>query len=467
MTCRSGCPQRAKNLWYKEDKVKGKSLWLAVMVLLVLWPASVVLADEPVVQLDGGRIFVDQDVSLEPGETSNGSLGVFGGDLTVPETSVVNGDVFVTNGDIHLSGRVNGNLAVINGDLSLGETGRVDGDVFGMSGDQEIAGRVGGDLSGMFGSVDLLSTAVVGGNLMMMSGNLERQEGAQVLGEEMPQITLPPMPFLSERLRLPATPLVPEQIQPPVQPEQTPSVPVRPFLPRQETFGQRIGHFVGRVLAAAFFSLLLIAVGMLVVFIWPRQTRRVTDCITTLPVQSFGLGLLTFLIAAVLEALATVLVILIILLAAALISTVILIPIGLLLILLSVLVLLPVPLALVGAVVLGWVGLAELIGQRALKLLKAGPAGSLGAVLVGLLISVLLAATLWVIKPVCCAWPYVILLTSVGLGAVIHTRFGRQSCRPSGPAAGQGPRAVEPEPLPVAAMDEEAGQPDGPVTGNP
>jgi cytoskeletal protein CcmA (bactofilin family) len=457
----------AKYLWNREGKVKKKALWFAVLALLLLWPASVVLADEPVVQLDGGKIYVSEDVSLEPGETFDGPLGVFDGDLTVPEGSVVNGDVFVTNGDIELGGRVNGNLAVISGDLSLAEAGRVEGDVFGMSGDQEIAGRVGGNLSGMFGDVELLRTAVVGGNVMMMSGDLERQAGAQVLGEEMPEISLPRLPFVPERLRPPEKPLVPERLQPPEQPDRTPQVPVPPLVRHQYTLGQRIGHFVGRILTAAFFGLLLIAAGMLVVFIWPRPTRRVTDCISAMPVQSFGLGLLTFLIAAVLEALAMVLMILIILVAAALISTVILIPVGLLLILLSVLVLVPIPLALVGAVLLGWAGLAELIGQRALKLLKAGPAGSLGAVLVGLLITVVLAASLWVIKPVCCAWPFVILLTSLGLGAVIHTRFGRQDCRQSRPAAGPSPQPAGSEPLPVAAMDKEAGQPDGPVTRNP
>jgi hypothetical protein len=160
----------------------------------------------------------------------------------------------------------------------------------------------------------------------------------------------------------------------------------------------------------------------------------------------------------VLEALAMVLMILIILVAAALLSTVILIPIGLLLLVLSFLVLLPVPLALAGGMVLGWVALAELVGRQVLKLLRSGAVKSLGATLVGLLVTVPLAAILWIVKPVCCAWPFIILLTSMGLGAVIHTRFGRQSCRNARPPA-------EPELLPAEAMEDEAGQPDRPVTG--
>jgi cytoskeletal protein CcmA (bactofilin family) len=431
--------------------VRKKGLWLGVLVLLLIWPVSVAMADAPGLTFDGGRIFVDEDVSLESGETFDGDLGVFDGDLTVPQGSVVSGDVFVTNGDVEIGGRIDGSVAVISGDLSLARTGQVRSDVFVLSGDQEIAGRVGGDLSSMFGDIALFSTSVVEGDLLVMQGSLERESGAQVLGEEMSEFPLLNIPLIPERPSAPESPSVPER-------PSTPSVP--PIRPQRETLGQQVGRFFGRSLTAGFLSLLFIAVGLLVVFVWPRATHRVSECIATMPVLSFGLGLLTFLIAAVLEALAMVLMILIILVAAALLSTVILIPIGLLLIVLSFLVLLPVPLALVGGMVLGWVALAEVVGRQVLKLLRGGAVKSLGATLVGLLVTVPLAAILWIVKPVCCAWPFIILLTSMGLGAVIHTRFGRQSCRNARPPA-------EPELLPAEAMEDEAGLPDGPVTGTP
>jgi cytoskeletal protein CcmA (bactofilin family) len=431
--------------------MRKKGLWLGVLVLLLIWPASVALADAPGLTFDGGRIFVDEDVALESGETFDGDLGVFDGDLTVPQGSVVSGDVFVTNGDVEIGGRVDGSVAVISGQLSLAQGSQVRSDVFVLSGDQEIAGRVGGDLSSMFGDIELFGTAVVEGDLLVMQGHLERESGARVVGEEMSGFPLPNIPLIPEQPSVPESPKVPER-------PSSPAVP--PIRPQHETLGQQVGRFFGRSLTAGFLSLLFIAVGLLVVFVWPRATHRVSECITTMPVLSFGLGLLTFLIAAVLEALAMVLMILIILVAAALLSTVILIPIGLLLIVLSALVLLPVPLALAGGMVLGWVALAELVGRQVLKLLKAGAVKSLGATLVGLLVTVPLAAILWIVKPVCCAWPFIILLTSVGLGAVIHTRFGRQSCRNASPPA-------QPELLPAEAMEDEAGQPDGPVTGTP
>jgi hypothetical protein len=437
--------------------VRKKGLWLGLLSLLLLLPASAVYADGHRQKVDGGRIFVDEDVSLEPGETFKGDMGIFNGDLTVPAGSSVNGDVFVTNGDAEIGGQINGSLAVISGDLSLRESGVVQSDVFTMSGAQEIAGRVGGDLSVMFGDSELLKSAVVQGDVVVLSGSLERETGAQVLGEELREVPLPELPFLRERLTEPDLPRVPEK---PEKPE-TPRIPTpqRPRV-RVETPSRGFGYHVGRVLTAGFLSLILVALGVLIVFVWPKATHRVSDCIAAMPVQSFVLGLLTFLIAAVLEALAMVLMILIIVVAAALISTVILIPVGLLLILLSALVLLPVPLALVAAMVLGWVSLAELVGQKVVKLLKAGQVQSLGATLVGLLVTVPVAAVLWVLKPVCCAWPFIILLTSVGLGAVFHTRFGKQSCRQSKPPAEQ-------ELLPAGAMDEEAGEPDLPPGGTP
>jgi cytoskeletal protein CcmA (bactofilin family) len=435
--------------------MKKKGLWLGVLLLLILLPASAAFADGPRIAADGGRIFVDEDLSLEPGEVFDGDVGIFNGDLDVPKDSVIKGDVFVTNGDVEVGGRIDGSLAVVSGDLTLEQGAVVEGDLFVMTGDHEVAGRVSGDLSLMFGDGNLRDTAVVEGDLMVLSGNLQRAAGARVGGEEMSDLRLPELPFMRERINPPAVPELPEMPEMPALPE----VPALPRI-RTQTPAQEFGRLVGRVVTAGFFSLVFIALGVLIVFIWRRPTRRVSECIAAMPVQSFALGLLTFLIAAVLEAFAAVLLILIVLVAAALISTVILIPVGLLLILLSVLVLLPVPLALVGGVVLGWVSLAELIGQKVGRVLKTGGLQPLGATLLGLIITVPVAALLWVVKPVCCAWPFVILLTSIGLGAVFHTRFGTQECSQAKPASG-------PEVLPAEAMDEEAGAPDLPPDTTP
>jgi hypothetical protein len=152
--------------------------------------------------------------------------------------------------------------------------------------------------------------------------------------------------------------------------------------------------------------------------------------------------------------------ILIVLVAAVLMSTVVLIPVGILLLLLAFLVLVPVPAALMGAMLLGWVGLAEVVGERVLYALKAREARTLGSVLLGMLLTGALVAMLWIWQPVCCGGLFAVLLTSVGLGAVFHTRFGRQPCsrgRASGAVA-----TAPGGPLPPEAMDDEAGRPDVP-----
>ena len=451
--------------------MKQRLLWLGLLALLSLWPVATVFADEPVFQFDGGRIFVDEDVVLGPTEIFEGDLGVLNGDLTVPAGSTVNGDVFVTNGDAEIAGLVNGAVAVISGDLSLAESAQVQGDVFGMSGDQEIAGHVGRALSLLFGDLALRSTAVVGGDLVVVSGNYERAPGAQVLGNEMPEVSLPNIPAIPQipnLPNLPSVPQIPELPKIPTIPElpespQMPGATPAPWpglvRPEGDSFGHRVGQFVGRTFVAGFLGLIFVGLGVLIALIWPRATRRVSECIAVLPAQSFGLGLLTFLIALGLEALAAVLMILIILVAALLIGTVILIPLGLLLLVLSGLVLLPVPLALAGAVVLGWVSLADLIGRKVLGVFRVTEVKPLPAVLVGLLITVGLVAILWILKPLCCGWPFLTLLTSVGLGAVFHTRFGTQGCRQS--------MQAQSGPLPVEAMDQEVGEPDHPNNATP
>ncbi len=434
--------------------MKKRVLWLGLLVLLMLLPASSALAAGPIVLDENGRIFVDEDLRLEEGETFYGDVGIFDGELVVPWGAAVEGNVFVTSGDAEIEGRIDGDLAVIDGDVDLAETGLVEGDLFVMSGDVKVAGQVGGDLSVMFGEMVLESTAGVEGSASVFSGSYDRETGAQVRGNEIPNVPLPKVPFIPEAPAIPEIPKLPEV---PEAPKLTPpaAVPVAPAQFHRPTLGQRIGNFFGRAMGASFMSLIFIAVGVLLVLIWPRTTHRVADCIAALPLQSFGLGLLTFLMAFVLEMLAVLLMILIILVAALMIGTIILIPIGLLLILLSVLVLLPVPLALVAGVVLGWVGLAEMVGRRLLGALNVDAVKPLGAVIAGLVVTVPLAALLWVIQPACCAWPFIILMTSVGLGAVIHTRFGTQSCRNSGPHE-------QFEALPMDAMDDEIGRPDGP-----
>ena len=444
-------------------------LWLGLLALLLLWPATVVWADDPdrstggyEWSFDEGKTYFNEDVTVRSGEVVEGQLGVFNGNLSLEEGSVVNGEVFVINGNVQAAGRVNGDLAVIRGDLVVAQTGWVSGELLGMGGTRDISGHVDGNLSGLFGKTVLRGTAVIGGDVLGGPGDLVLDPGVQI-GGQVERIPIPSLPFSDEgidlpEITLPEVPAVPE----------VPALPEVPTLPRDhpDTLGERIGGFVGRVFAALVMSVVLLAVGALIAAIWPRPTQRVAGCIADLPLRSLGLGLLTFLIAAALEVLAIILFAVLAVVAATLMATVILIPVGLLLILLGVLLLAVVPLALAVGMVLGWVALAELVGQKLLAALKAQRVTPLAAVVVGLLATLWLPALLWLIEPCCLAWPVVILLTSLGLGAVILTRFGTRHCLPTKPSASPtavGTPAAGPLPaLSADAMDQEVGQPDGP-----
>jgi cytoskeletal protein CcmA (bactofilin family) len=429
--------------------MRKNAVWLGLLAVLLLWPAAAVWADNPdrstggyEWSFDDGNTFFNEDVTIKQGEVVDGEMGVFNGNLTLEEGSIVNGDVFVANGDVRVAGRVNGNLTVVKGDLVVAQSGQVTGEIFGMGGTREVAGRVDGNLSGLFGETVLRSTAVIGGDVLGGPGDLVLDPGVQI-GGQVERIPAPSLPFLEPESES-------SELTPPTLPEQPWGEP--------DTVGQRIGHFVGRVVTAMVLSLVLLAAGALIVGIWPRPTQRVASCISDLPLRSLGLGLLTFLIAVALEVLAAILLAVIGVVAAALMATVILIPVGLVLIVLGVLLLAVVPLALAVGMVLGWVALAELVGQKVLTAFKAKKITPLAAVVVGLLATVWLPAVLWLVEPCCLAWPVVILLTSLGLGAAILTRFGSRRCLPTRPPASP----VAADALPADVMDEEAGQPDGP-----
>lgn len=453
--------------------MRTRVLMLGLLVLMVLGTATTSFAQGPVGDGDGGRFFRDEDVSLKPGDTFDGDLGVLNGDLDVPEGSTVNGDVFVTDGDATIGGRIDGDVAVVGGHLEMAEQARVSGDVFATGGNHDVGGQVRGNLSVLFGDLILRSTSIVEGDLLVAPGAVEREEGAQIRGNEVHDLRIPDLAFLKGLpANLPLGIPFPETDVPRV----APSAPPWPSTSGRDSFGHWVARYMGRFFGAMFLGVLLVAIGVLIAAVWTRPTRRVADCIGVMPLQSFGLGLLTLLLAVGLEVVAVMVTIVIIVFGALLIGTVILIPVGLLLILLSWLVLLPVPLGLVGGMLLGWVGLAQLIGQKVLKALHGRESTPVGATLTGLLLMGAVAGCLWVVQPACCAWPFVILLISAGLGAVLHTRFGTRCCRSNAGTAGSS--VIRPEhpvtdanlpslaeALPVEAMDQESGAPDSAPTG--
>lgn len=69
----------------------------------------------------------NSDTQLSVSKQSN--LQVQGNTVIVPEGEVVEGDVFVRNGDLKIEGEVQGDVVVINGDKYLASAGKVTGNI--------------------------------------------------------------------------------------------------------------------------------------------------------------------------------------------------------------------------------------------------------------------------------------------------------------------------------------------------
>lgn len=98
----------------------------------------------------------------------------FDGRASLPEGSVLDGDVGVLDGSFDLAGRVVGDIVVVGGDLDLAETAQVTGNVL------LIGGRLGGEesrISGTFTRYDETFTFVVRDGVVALRRPPDRREG--------------------------------------------------------------------------------------------------------------------------------------------------------------------------------------------------------------------------------------------------------------------------------------------------
>lgn len=304
---------------------------------------------------------------------------------------VVFGDTFTLK-----AGQVlNGDLVVFGGDVTLEKDSRVSGDVAVMGGSADVAGTVTGDLVIFGGSVDLTSTAIVEGQLITIGGDIERQEGAIVRGNQVEGLTL------GQHLRLPT-------------------------FARVWTNGYEYdwGNWLFRLVFRAFRALatvvLVTIVGVLVAIFLPQSLERVGQAVLTVPAHSWLVGFLTAILSA--------------LIGAVLIATLCLAPFSGVL-----------WLATLIASVFGWIAISLIIGLKVLERFQMENVTPVMGVIAGGVILSLVTATLWIVAGSCLGWPFVTLIGSFGLGAVVLTRFGTQEYVPT--------RTMTQPPVP-AAEDE-------------
>jgi len=298
--------------------------------------------------------------------------------ILLPATPVLadgpKGDKTIFGGSFTLSSgeTLDGSLIVFGGNVTLEEDSRVRDDVVLMGGNADIAGQVDGDLVVFGGNAHLESTAVVDGDVVTIGGNVQRDAGAQVRGK------------------------VTEGFEGRYFPRFNFYVPYR-WQAEEWPFENWIFQKTMDVFQAIFFTLVVMALGVLTVIFLPRHTDQVARVVASSPLPSLGIGFAVLLITGILAAL--------------LILTCCFSPFGLLLLL-----------ALVIAVLFGWIAAGLTIGQRFLEALNPRqPVAKVAAVLIGLLLITLLTYV-----PCCLGFLFSVVVGSIGLGAVILTRFGTQ-----------------------------------------
>jgi hypothetical protein len=220
-----------------------KIFTLLILLSLLLVPTGSAYAQGPDPG-NGGQVMFGQNFTLESGDTFEGDLVVFGGNVTLEEDSSLNGNLVVIGGTILSNGETQGDVVVVGGQISLEEA------------------------------------ALVGGDVVTVGGQLQQAEGATIEGEVVnnvaPDIVLP-------NGRIPPT---------------APDTPAIPDVPRPNInvsfnpFAEVFWIFFWAVIVAAF--------SMLLSLFWQPQIERTGDVIITQPLMTGAIGLLAFVVAAIL-----------------------------------------------------------------------------------------------------------------------------------------------------------------------
>jgi len=286
--------------------------------------------------------------------------------------------VFGENFVLHADEVLGGNLAVLGGTATLEQGSTVKGDVAVAGGQLIIAGTVEGSAAVLGGTAVLEDTAVIEGDFASFGGTAKMASGAVIKGESFGGLdSKPPSLEIPELPSLPAAP--------------KPFISPRPF--------GSLGQIISWQFATLGAALMMLLLGIIAVVVAPKPMSRIASAAATQPALSFGAGLLTFIVGILAGAL---------LLIACCLGVF-------------------VWLALLIAIAVGWIAVGLWAGQRLLAALKVRDASVLAEVALGVFLITILGRL-----PCCLGALFSAVVGSIGLGAVVLTRFGRQPLVPAG-----------------------------------
>jgi cytoskeletal protein CcmA (bactofilin family) len=331
-----------------------------------------------------------------------------GREVTVPATETVPGDLIASAGTVRVDGRVDGDLVAsggqvivagtVTGDVLVGAgsttiSGEVGGDLRAGAGQVRIEGRVGEDVTLGAGQATVTSGARIGGDLIFGTGRMQ-MDGAvagSVLGST-GNYTRGGSVAGSERVNI-------------QQPEEK----------QEPTLADRAADGLRRYAS-------ILVVGVLLLWLLPRRLRGAADAVRGRPLVSLAVGILGFIGVIV----ALVLVILVTALLAVVLGLLGLGPLAGVTVFGGILVAAVIVFLFVLALTFAaqaTVGLA--LGRLLFRGQGRSFLGGLGALAVGVLVVVLVAAI-----PLAGGWLEA-LLVLLGLGALLLVRPGRRLAEPS------------------------------------
>lgn len=280
--------------------------------------------------------------------------------------------VFGENYTLQEGETLSGDLIVFGGNVTMEKGAHVEGNVVVMGGNLTAEGVVEGDLLIVGGSVKLAETSLVEGNVTAMGGWVDKRPGAEVRGEITTQNQRSDIGVsFGNEWTMPGAMVV--------------------FSPVWDALWMLFSTFV------------MAALAILVVMVLPAHTERVARTAFSQPIVSGGMGLLT------------------------LVAT----PFVLLMMVITLLLIIATPLAvaaLLATMVFGWVALGLEVGKRLAATLKSDWHPALAA---GLGTFAITFVAMGVDKLVpCIGFALGLLVASVGLGAVVLTRFGTRLYAP-------------------------------------
>lgn len=248
--------------------------WMAAVLVVIL--ATLALLFSPAARADGLRNsffdqqIVNQDLTVAAGETLNDNVAVFNGNVKVEQGGYINGNLSIFSGDLVLEGEIDGNLAIFGGDAYLAARSHVSGDVSVLGGKMKreanayIGGHFIGNRDDILSQIDVASNEIQAHiDDVLSQTDMTSNEMQAYIDDVLSQADVTSTELQAQIATV-------ERMQ---------RNPLHWFL-----------RFLGRLFQALLWTLLITALVLLIVWLFPKQIEQITDTAQTATGLSFATG---------------------------------------------------------------------------------------------------------------------------------------------------------------------------------